>query len=179
MNLPETTWHDEEQPGIPDIFSHSKHQEGPSQAHLLERTRTSSWLAVKLKQRHDCNTVLLLPSYRRWSKVKLGECRRLVFILWDQTDHGIHSYCCLACFNMYVRQIMRGWCESKGMHLKLERKKNNKKARCFYVLTEVFRLVLWSGGQMHKGGKSITFRVDFIMWDIISMRKVHIRLFIL
>lgn len=62
MNLPETTWRDEEQPGIPDIFSHSKHQEGPSQAHLLERTRTSSWLTVKLRQRHDCNTVLLLPS---------------------------------------------------------------------------------------------------------------------
>lgn len=42
MNLPETTWHDGEQPGFPDISSYSEDQEGPSQVHLVDITRTSS-----------------------------------------------------------------------------------------------------------------------------------------
>ena len=42
MCLPETIWHDGEQPGIPDISSYSKDQEGPSQPHLVEITCTGS-----------------------------------------------------------------------------------------------------------------------------------------
>lgn len=41
VNLPETTWHDGEQPGIPDTFSYSEDQEGPSQEHLVEISSSS------------------------------------------------------------------------------------------------------------------------------------------
>lgn len=51
VNVPETTWHDGGQPGIPDISSYSECQEGPSQAYLLEMTCTSSGLGqINVKQ---------------------------------------------------------------------------------------------------------------------------------